>query len=299
MDWNAMTGPDDPIERNREALKGILATLLAMAGLGSNGQLPFFPQEGAAASGLAPAEKSKLSPALTLTRRVHSAVLSLLRPAESAARRLIIALARGIVVTLPGHPRKARPKLVPVEPVLRRLGIAVTLSRADMAARAAAERAASERAARRQATPARLSFPLLDPLKRWSRRPRRRYDPARAVPRIRFFDDCEPVFPPPPPSPHDAVDATRLALRLEALASALDDLPGQAKRFARWKARRDQALAAGRAHRVSPLRLGRPPGGRLSRYDPDARRRCNIRDVDEILAHAHALAHYALRPDTS
>ena len=47
---------------------------------------------------------------------------------------------------------------------------------------------------------------------------------------------------------------------------------------------------------------GRPPGGRLSRYEPDARRRSNIREVDEILAHAHALAQYALdppRPDTS
>ena len=56
---------------------------------------------------------------------------------------------------------------------------------------------------------------------------------------------------------------------------------------------------AGRFRRIWPLRPGRPPGGRLSRYDPDARRRKNIRDVDEILAHAHALALYALSPDTS
>ena len=41
------------------------------------------------------------------------------------------------------------------------------------------------------------------------------------------------------------------------------------------------------------------PGVRLSRYDLDAPRRKNIRDVDEILAHTHALASYALSPDTS
>ena len=34
-----------------------------------------------------------------------------------------------------------------------------------------------------------------------------------------------------------AINAARLALRLTTLAAALDDLPGQAKRFARWKAR--------------------------------------------------------------
>ena len=51
---------------------------------------------------------------------------------------------------------------------------------------------------------------------------------------------------------------------------------------------------------TTPLRSGRPPGGRLSRFDPSARRSNNIREVDEVLAHAHALALYALRyPDTS
>ncbi len=62
MDWNAA------IERNREALKRVLAMLVAMAGLGARGQFTFFPQQGAAASRLARAEKSKLSPC-TLNRR--------------------------------------------------------------------------------------------------------------------------------------------------------------------------------------------------------------------------------------
>jgi hypothetical protein len=102
-----------------------------------------------------------------------------------------------------------------------------------------------------------------------------------------------------PPLPDDPLDAGRLGRRLAALAGALNDLPGQARRFARWQARRDRALAAGRIHRVTPLRGGRAPGGRLACYDPDAPRRFNIRDVDEILAHAHALAHHVLTPDTS
>jgi len=126
-------------------------------------------------------------------------------------------------------------------------------------------------------------------------------------------------------SKDDLIDATRVSLRLAALAAALDDLPGQAKRFARWKARRAALIlpceagegdhakhrggggtgvrdgrALGRIIRTSPLRPGRPPGGRLARFDPSTVRRRNIREVDEILAHAHALALYALQnPDTS
>ena len=69
MDWNAA------IEKNREALKRILATLVGMAALAGGGT--------------------------SLSRHLHRAVLSLLLPAESAARRLIIAAARGIVVALP------------------------------------------------------------------------------------------------------------------------------------------------------------------------------------------------------
>ena len=54
--------------------------------------------------------------------------------------------------------------------------------------------------------------------------------------------------------------------------------------------------------RFSALRVGKPPGGRLWRYDPDARRKKSTRDIDEILIHCHALALYALekpRRDTS
>ncbi len=81
MDWNAA------IEKNREALKRILAALVAMAGLAD-------------------------CRAGTLPRHLHRAVLRLLRPAESAARRLVIVAARGLVVTLPPpRQRKAMPAL--------------------------------------------------------------------------------------------------------------------------------------------------------------------------------------------
>ena len=220
----------------------------------------------------------------------------LLRPAESATRRLIIAAALGIVVVLP-PPRERKPKppirgpraFMPVGPKKRR-----------------------KPASRAQ------SLSLLDPLKR-PFRIRRRYVPAHAAPRITWLDLYAKRSPlPPPPTPDDPINAARLSQRLAALAAALDDLPGQANRFARWQAHndaalardseaRDAAIAEGKHgpsvvpfRRSSPLRRGRPPGGRPSRYEPDARRRSNIREVDEILAHAHALAVYALdRPDTS
>jgi hypothetical protein len=89
-------------------------------------------------------------------------------------------------------------------------------------------------------------------------------------------------------------------LRLAALDRVLADLPAQARRFARWKAVQGRACQRRNTFRLSPLRRGRPPGGRLSRYDPAARRGHNIREIDEILAHCHALADYALSyPDTS
>ncbi|MCT8990121.1 hypothetical protein NYR54_07415, partial [Chelativorans sp. SCAU2101] len=130
------------------------------------------------------------------------------------------------------------------------------------------------------------------------RGPRSRTVPAHAAPRIMLPGIIEPYRLPSPPSPGDPVSAVRLNQRLAALAAALDDLPGQARRFARWKARRDARLT----RRVSPLRPGQPPGGRLSRFDaPEGKRPFRkIREVDEILAHAHALALAALEsPDTS
>jgi hypothetical protein len=256
MDWNAA------IEKNREALKRVLAMLVAMAGLDSHSEVP--------ASG---------EPRTTLPRHLHRAVLSLLRPAEAAARRLIIVAARGIVVALPpARPRKPRP----TSTILRNgIGTGIVMPRGfrPMAGTPAART---------------LALPLFDRLPRWNIRAR---PAARGFPRISIPGLTQPCPVPRAPSSDDPIDAARLSLRLEALDRALDNLPREARRFARWRAR---GADAGRSRRIWPLRPGRPPGGRLARYDPDAwGGRKNIRDVDEILAHAHALASYALSPDTS
>ena len=139
-----------------------------------------------------------------------------------------------------------------------------------------------------------LALPLLDPLRPFRlRRPR-----ANGIPRISLPGVTAPfpVAPRRPPAPDDPLDATRMALRLQALGAALDDLPPQASRFARWKARRADAAgaqnAAGRTRRVWPLRPGRPPGQR-----PAGRPQ---HDVHEILHDLHGLAFDVLEhPDTS
>jgi hypothetical protein len=265
MDWNAA------IEKNREALKRVLAMLVAMAGL--DGGRP-----------------------TTLPRHLHRAVLSLLRPAEAAARRLIIVAARGIVVALPpARPRKPKP----TSTILRNgIGTGIVMPRGFRPL-----------AGLSRTAPRTLAVPLFDPLPRWNTRAR---PAASGFPRISIPGLTQPFPVPRPPSSDDSIDATRLALRLGALGRALDDLPREARRFARWRARAADAARkpsaaiaqkgnrrADRFRRVWPLRPGKPPGGRLAHYDPDARRRKKIRDVDEILAHTHALARYVLAPDTS
>ncbi len=340
------------IADNTQALKRIVAGLVGMAGLADGPSAAAISRSepaGAAAGPTTGCRSPAAGPRLTLPRHLRLAILRLLRPAEAAARRLIIASARGLVVLLPPR-RRRRPKPVTIEPQLRRFGIAVVLSPADVAAAARLSRSRGRATAGRGAGggegraggsgPRIPNFPLFDPPRRF-RKPGRRAVPAHAAPRILLPGVAEPFCLPPPLSPDDPVDATRLTARLAALAAALDDIEGQARRFARWKAFRDPAVAQdrnraaagaqdrnrdaaggqhtrrdaagaqetgrdgkpsapGRARRVWPLRAGRPPGGRLSRYKPGAASRVHIREVDEILAHAHALAVHALQhPDTS
>ena len=167
-------------------------------------------------------------------------------------------------------------------------------------------------AARQPLVPPRTqSLPLFDPLKRWGVR---RYVKKRDMPRISFFD--RPRDPDPPvPSPDDLLEAGRLHRRLEAIASALDDLPRHARRLARWQLRRDAALTQnqsgddlraqnrgdtsaggepnqypGQIRRHSPMRPGRPPGWR----------RRPSHDVHQVLNEVHGLAVWAMNPrDTS
>jgi hypothetical protein len=221
MDWARA------IDRNSEALKAIVAALFVMLAGATVARLP---------------------------RPLHRAVLSVLRPAESATRRLTVIAARGLVV----KPAPARP--MPQGPIGR---------------------------GRRT----RLSFQLFDPRKRFAHE-RLRPGP-RALPRVHIFGSDPRVtalWSPPPapaPPPRDGhIDASRLALRLQALKLALDDLPRQARRLVRLRARREKVPSL---KFKSPLRPGRPPG----------HRRIPVHEVDHVLAECHGLARDAMAPDTS
>jgi hypothetical protein len=270
MDWNMV------IEGNREALKRIVAMLVAMAGLGYLSS-PLAGEDGSARRGEAEALAEPGEGVPTLPRHLHRAILRLLRPAESAVRRLIIVAARGLVVTLlPPRPSKPKPTSIFLT---KPGGTGVYLPRGVRlpdhlggSAKAKAARAPS--------------LPLLDPLK--SFQPRRPVQTS--IPRISF-----PGYAPPspiklrrPPAPGDQLDATRITLRLAALGSALADLPGQARRFARWKARKE----ARRTTRNWPLRPGRAPG----QLKVKSRRQ----EVHDVLSDLHWFAFEAMeKPDTS
>lgn len=256
IDWDLV------IARNRLGLAAIVAALVAMAGWAGP------PPPGAA----------------TLPRRLRLLILRILRPAESAVRRLILIAARGLAAEAP----PARPgKTAGVKPAL-----AVWQGRAMPVARIAALVAAGIASpyALPPRPPARaMTFSLFDPPKRFGRPPGRA---ALSAPRIVFLD--RPLRPlPPPVSPDGPVNAHRLALRLWAIEAALGDIVGEARRLAMALARgaAERALdpdgLAKRRHR-SPRRPGRPPGWRKR----------PVHDVDHILADCDHFAREAW-PDTS
>ena len=201
MDWARA------IERNSEALKGIVDVLFAMLGLDGTDRVARIPQT------------------------LHRAVLRVLRPAESALRRLVVIAARGLVVKLaPSRPMPARP-----------------IGKGRLS---------------------RPSFQLFDPRKNFAALYQNRRMATRNPPRIHIFGSDprvvalwsapQPLADPTPP-PDGLVDAARLSRRLQALEFALADLLRQARRLARWRLK--QANAKAPKFR-SPLRPGPPPGHR-------------------------------------
>jgi hypothetical protein len=246
MDWTLA------IKRNREALLRVIAAMYALAGLANGAQFSVLP------------------------RFAYRAILRVLRPAESAVRRLIIIAARGLV--LAPCPLRGAP-----------IGI---IQRAN---------------AGTQRIP---SFCLIDPLKRFV--PFTGYaddtdydeeanDDAlaqstafiRSLPRISVPGFLDPVFAPSPVQlPDGLINARHLSRRLLALNCALANLTKQARRLARWKARRDHIRQQFpmRTQRLSPFRPGLPLGYR-QRF---------IHEIDHILKECHGLARYASeQPNTS
>jgi hypothetical protein len=249
------------IERNRDALRRIVAMLFVMAGL-ADGEM-----------------------AAVLPRHLRNHVMRILRPAEAAFRRLVIIAARDLVVEIlrSASPANGQPGGAGAKPCPT--GWVVIGPPSNPAAD-------PERASAKAAT-AIPAFPLLDPLKRFDFQ-RRRY--AGTIPRVRSLscDWSVPVYlrrpetpARPVPTPGDPVDATGLCRRLISLKRALDDLDGQARRLAHWKAKRD--LGLNRSPRFNPMRPGRPPGHRKRAFH----------EVDDVLRECHSLVLDAGRGDTS
>jgi hypothetical protein len=193
------------VEINRAALLSIVAGLFAMLGLDGSATLQ------------------------RMTPRLHRAALRVLRPAESAVRRLIVMAAVGIAIQ-PAPPSRPMPNKLPGKD--------------------------------RRPSAGRVSFQLYDPRKSFVVRRRRAcfrvgiltHDPRIAAMR-----------PPPQSAPpifdDGLINPASLSRRLNALKAALEDVPRQAKRLVRWRASRERQQAI-RPTFIWPLRPGLPPGYR-------------------------------------
>ncbi|MFN0192628.1 MAG: hypothetical protein ACKVP5_11775 [Aestuariivirga sp.] len=234
MDW------DLAMNRNRDALIRIVATMFAMLGL----------SEGAAID--------------RIPRVLHTAVLRVLRPAEAAVRRLIVAAARGMVV------KPAVPRTGPKE------GFA---GKGTGKTRRHAFRLEDIRP------------PLLPPEPR-PKHALKSFSPADLTPAAlralqRKARDLIAKSKPAPPK-DGKVNAATLARRLQAIKGALDDLSGQAKRLLRWRGRRER-LSKERLIYTNPIRPGPPP------YVHKKPRH----EVEEVLRDCHWLAWEARKLDSS
>ena len=248
MDWQLV------IDGNREKLLRIVAMLFSIAGLEDRATVA------------------------TLPRCTRNYLYRLLRPAESAVRRLIFIAARGLKLDV--HPARS---------------VILGLDAKTSGAPSSLARTHSVKPPRDEKTENTAStFPLLDPMKRFDFAPRRRYA-TKSFPRISIIGVTEPRPIPEKrlPLPEDPLDATHICRRLAALKHALDTLDSQARRLARWKALRDMALKSTdpnrRRYRLSPMRPGYPPGYR----------RRKPHEIDEILEDLQLLALYAQENDTS
>jgi hypothetical protein len=203
-----------------------------------------------------------LTEGMTLERipkSLHRRVLLILRTAESATRRLIVAAARNIVVE-PIEPSPSKPRRKP-----------------------AAKPKADGEAAVKPRRERRPLFNLFDALKRFGRRfKKKRRGPEPHIHSIESFFQQKQAEIAAAQAKQQVVDdgmvnAAPLIRRRMACADALQDIRGYALRLARWQARDKEDR---RPERWSPLRAGRPPGFRQR----------PIHEVDYLLKECHWLA---------
>jgi hypothetical protein len=207
MDWQLA------ISRNREALTTIIVALIKLLGLTDGGVLTTLPTD------------------------IYVRALGIIRPAESAVRRLIMIAALQLSPNM-SSPRRSRNCTT---------DFAFSKHRHESYI---------------------PTFCLIDPLKNFNNEA-----PNCASLQVSFdgnykLEDTKQI------------SAHALGHRLLALKNALDNLPREAKRLARWYAARNLALRQNKPHRMSPMRPGSPVG--LPRR--------HLSEVQEVLRECHLLA---------
>jgi hypothetical protein len=261
MNWQIAIG------RNREALLSIIIVLMRSLGLTQGGMLT------------------------TLPFHLYRKALLIIRPAESALRRLIIMAAyelelRGFnLASRAGRPspvlRTTSPGTGEVKPleVLRfssrpldkkkRKTGAFNLAPSGRGVSEADGEGFFRRQNRTDEGQRHGSFQLIEPLKTFGAEPVD-YNDFGAT----FGDNTAPTT---------RVPAVGLGRRLLALNHALTNIDKQARRLMRWYAMRDAALKQNQPHRYSPMRPGLPP---YAQKRPK-------REVELVLNECHSLAIYA------
>ncbi len=204
----------------------------------------------------------------TLPRIQQRTILFVLRPSESACRRLIVmgALLWGMTAA----------------PLLERV----------RSIRQSERKGAVERPAR----PLSPAFRLIDLRQSFDLFPDRpKYAPGPG-PRVTVFGSDDPVFDRSDLYAYQArlerlknsrsgevVGAAGLCRRMNALIAALEDLPAQAQRMVNLQARMERLRERTGKPNLHPLRPGSPPGSRQRQKH----------EVDEVLVECHQLARMA------
>jgi len=211
----------------------------------------------------------------TLPRINHGTILFVLRPSESAFRRVLLVamFVRGVVA-----------------PLLKK-----------RAAGIAKRRAVGEKPVRSASLP----FKLLDQRKPFNLHPDKPKYVSGPGPWITDLWSDDPIYDRtalyahqermnrPAPSPDDEESAKALCLRMNALMAALNDLDGQVLRMAKLHARIAQQPRQVGKFPLRVMRPGLPPGTRQRQKH----------EADAVLTECHRLAVMAQRelksPDTS